>query len=326
MKYRIYKWAAFLALGLGGFVGTASAQDWPSRPVTMVVPFPPGGVVDVTARLVARQLADEIKQNVIVENKPGAGASIGATFVARAKPDGYTLLVATLANMVVNSYVYKESLNYDPINDFKAVHGLSSLPLVIVTRSESAYKSLDDMLKAARQAPGTITYGSAGIGTVSQLSAELLQAQTHTRLLHVPYKGSAPVITDLLGENLDVAFDYASTTLPHIRSGKLRPLAVTGAERLPLLPDVPTVGEAGFPNTEVTAWLGVFAPANTPAAIVQALDKAMASALRASAVTEGVAGTGATVWSLDSQQLGDFVAQEHRRWKPVIESIDIPRN
>lgn len=301
----------------------AFAQGYPNRPVRLIVPFPPGGITDLSARLVAKGLSEELKQPVVVENRPGAGASIGADLVAKAAPDGYTLLVGTLANIVVDSYVYKDKLPYKPLTDFTPVHGVMALPLVVVAKGNSPFKTFPAMLENARAHPGKLTYGTAGVGSVAHLAAELMQAQSKTSLVHVPYKGSAPEITDLLGGNIDLAFDYASSTEPHIKSGKLTALAVTGPTRLASLPDVPTLAESGFGNAEVTSWIGIFAPGATPRATIDTLNAAMTHVMANKEVVNAIAAAGGTVFPLEPAEFKTFIEKEHERWKPIIEKLDI---
>ena len=317
------RWAFAL---LACSAGAVFAQDYPNRPVTLVVPFPPGGITDVSARLVAKTLAEDLKQPVVVENRPGAGASIGAGIVAKAPADGYTLLVGTLANIVVNSYVYKEALPYKPQADFTPVHGTMALPLVVVAKGNSPFKTFPAMVEHARANPGKLTYGSAGVGSVAHLAAELMQGQSKVQLVHVPYKGSAQAITDLIGGNTDMAFDYASSTAPHIQSGKLTALAVTGPARLPGLPDVPTVAEAGFPATEVTSWIGIFAPAATPQAAVDTLSAALGRVMANKEVGDAITAAGGTVFPLKPAEFKTFIESEHKRWQPIIERLDIKAN
>ncbi|WP_076999555.1 tripartite tricarboxylate transporter substrate binding protein [Variovorax sp. KK3] len=313
---------ALLAFG----AGAAFAQGYPNRPVTLIVPFPAGGVTDVSARLVAKKLGEELKQPVVVDNRPGAGASIGAGLVAKAAPDGYTLLVGTLANIVVNSYVYKDTLPYKPLEAFTPVHGTMALPLVVVAKGGSPFKTFAGMIQSARAQPGKLTYGSAGAGSVAHLAAELLQAQSRSALVHVPYKGSAPAITDLLGGNIDLAFDYASSTATHVKAGKLTALAVTGPTRLAALPGVPTLAESGFAGAQVSSWIGLFAPAATPRATVDTLSAAMTRVMANKEVADAIVDAGGTVFPLKPAEFKSFIESEHQRWKPIIEKLDIKPN
>ncbi|QIL80032.1 tripartite tricarboxylate transporter substrate binding protein [Diaphorobacter sp. HDW4A] len=317
---------AALAGGIGfGAAAWAQQGNYPSRPVTLVVPFPAGGTTDATARALAQKLGEQLKQPVVVDNKAGAGASLGAGFVAKAKPDGYTLLVGSLANMVVNSYVYK-NLPYNPQKDLLAVHGVMSMPIVIAARGNLPQKTLKDVIESSKTKPEGLTYGSAGNGSVSHLTAEQMKTQTHAKLEHVPYKGSAPAITDLLAGNIDLAFDYAATTAPYFESGKLIPLAVTSTKRLAILPQVPTLAELGYPQASVTSWLGIFVPAGTPVDVVSKLGVAIREASRNPTVQDVVKKQGGEAFDLNGSELKSFVDAEHKRWRPVIENLGLTPN
>lgn len=300
-----------------------AAAPYPARPITLVVPFTAGGITDSTARLVARRLGEELRQSVVVENKPGAGGTIGSKHVAMSAPDGYTLLLGTIATHVINPLVYKDTMAFDPNRDLTAVHGVMGLSLVIVASPDPALTSLDTVIAQAKANPGTLTYGSTGVGTASQLAGELLQNVTHTSLVHIPYKGSAPVIAGLLGHDLNLAFDYASSTVPHIKSGKLRALAVTGAARLPALPDTPTLKELGYDSASVTSWIGIFAPARTPAAIVKQLSDTLDRILREEAVRRAIADMGGEPLMMTSWELDRYARSELRRWQPIVEKAGL---
>ena len=304
----------------------AQSRGYPARTITLVVPWPAGGIVDSGARLAARRLSEDLKQPVIVENKPGAAGTIGAGFVARSNPDGYTLLVGGMANMVVNPLVYKDSLTYGPETDFKPIYGLLAMPVVIVTKAGSPYKNLVAMLDAAKAKPSTLTYASSGTGTVSHLSSEILQGLTGTSLMHVPYKGSTPAVTDLLGGVVDLAFDYALTTAPHIRSGKLTPLAVSGPSRLVMLPTIPTLGELGYPGGQISSWLALYAPAATPQPIVDKLASAMSRVMKDGKVVEGIEYLGAQAMPMDAASLVKLVETETAALKPVIDRAGVTPN
>ncbi|MEN4921967.1 tripartite tricarboxylate transporter substrate binding protein [Achromobacter spanius] len=303
--------------------GAQAAESYPARPVTLVVPFTAGGITDASARLVARKLGEALNQSVVVENKPGAGGAIGTRQVAMASPDGYTLLLGTIATQVINPLVYKDKIAYDPNRDLTAVHGVMGLSLVIVANPDPALASLADLVDKARAKPGAIAYGSTGVGTASHLSGELLQRVTHTSLVHVPYKGSAPVISGLLGGDLNVAFDYVSSTAPHIRAGKLRALAVTGDKRLPALPDTPTLKELGYGDASVTSWIGIFAPAATPRSVIDALSDAMDSVLRQPDLEQGIADLGGQPLMMKSAALNSYAKSEFERWRPVVEAAGL---
>lgn len=317
-----------VAVALMAATGTGIAQPapYPSRAITFVVPFPPGGVTDATARLAARKLSEDLKQPVIVENKPGAAGTIGAGSVARAEPDGYTLLVGSMANMIVNPNVFKERLTYRAVGDFAPVYGLMAMPIVITAKAGSPYTSLPQLFEAARTQPDKITYASSGSGSVSHLTAELMQGLSGTKLIHVPYKGSTPAVTDLLAGSVDIAFDHALTTAPHINAGKMLGLAVTGSKRLPSLRNVPTVAELGMPAAEVTSWLALYAPLQTPQPIVEKLTAAMSRVLKDPAVVDGLVALGGDAMPLDPAALRRMVDTEDKRWKPVIEKAGVLPN
>ncbi len=247
----------------------AVAQTFPTKPVSLVVPYPPGGTADILARAVGQKLGDKLGQAVVIENKAGAGTAIGARFVAEAAPDGYTMLMGTVSSHAINPAMTK--VGYDPVRDFATVAALGSIPFVLVTRPDSPYKTLADVIAAAKREPGKIGYASAGPGTSNHLAGEMLATAAGVQLLHVPYKGSAPALTDVLAGHVPLMFDLVTTAVPNVKQGKLKALAVTGAARSPLLPDVPTVAESGLAGFEVSAWFALFAPAKVPAPILKRL-------------------------------------------------------
>jgi len=254
---------AFLALALS--VSTATAQTFPTKSVSLVVPYPPGGTADILARAVGQKLSEKLGQAVVIENKAGAGTAIGARFVAEAPADGYTLLMGTVSSHAINPAMTK--VGYDPVRDFVTVAALGAIPFVLVTRPDSPYQSLADVIAAAKKEPGKFGYASAGPGTSNHLAGEMLASAAGVQLLHVPYKGSAPALTDVLAGHVPLMFDLVTTAVPNVRQGKLKALAVTGAQRSPLLPDVPTIAESGLPTYETSAWFAIFAPAKIPAAV-----------------------------------------------------------
>ncbi len=245
------------------------AQGFPTKPVTLVVPYSPGGSADILARAVGQRLGDRLGQVVVVENKAGAGTAIGARFVAEAPADGYTLLMGTVSSHAINPAVTK--VGYDPVRDFVPIAALGSIPFVLVARPDAAFTSVADVIATAKREPGRIGYASAGPGTSNHLAGEMLAHAAGVKLLHVPYKGSAPALADVLAGHVPLMFDLVTTAVPQIRQGKLKALAVTGAQRSPLLPDVPTVAEAGLPGYEVSAWFAIFAPAKVPAPVQKRL-------------------------------------------------------
>jgi len=260
--------AAALSLVLAA--GSALAQAWPARPISLVVPFPPGGTTDVLARALGEKLAKSLGQPVVVENKPGAGATLGADYVAKSKADGYTLLMGAVHHTIATS-VYKK-LPYDFQKDFAPISTVAMVPNVLVVNAATPARDVPELVALAKSQPGKATYGSNGNGTAQHLIGTQFQNLTGTELIHIPYKGSGPLATDLLGGQITMSFDTVTPVLPHIRSGKLRALAVTTGKRSPALPDVPTLDEAGLKGFNLGTWFGVLAPAATPKDIVSRLN------------------------------------------------------
>ena len=257
------------ALALASVAGAVHAQAWPSKPVSLVVPFPAGGTTDVLARALAERLSPAIGQPVIVENKPGAGATIGADYVAKAKADGHTLLIGAVHHTIASS-VYKK-LPYDFQKGFEPVTVIAMVPNVLVVNARTPAKNVNELVALIKAKPAEASYGSNGNGTAQHLIGTQFQQQTGTRLQHIPYKGSGPLATDLLGGQILMSFDTITPVLPHIKAGKLRPLAVTTAKRSPALPDVPTLQEAGLKDFDIGTWFGVLAPVGTPKPVLDRL-------------------------------------------------------
>ena len=257
------------ALALASVAGAAHAQAWPSKPVSLVVPFPAGGTTDVLARALAERLSPAIGQPVIVENKPGAGATIGADYVAKAKADGHTLLIGAVHHTIASS-VYKK-LPYDFQKSFEPVTVIAMVPNVLVVNARTPAKNVNELVALIKAKPAEASYGSNGNGTAQHLIGTQFQQQTGTRLQHIPYKGSGPLATDLLGGQILMSFDTITPVLPHIKAGKLRPLAVTTAKRSPALPDVRTLQEAGLKDFDIGTWFGVLAPVGTPKPVLDRL-------------------------------------------------------
>jgi tripartite-type tricarboxylate transporter receptor subunit TctC len=257
------------ALALVTVAGAAHAQAWPSKPVSLVVPFPAGGTTDVLARALAERLSPAIGQPVIVENKPGAGATIGADYVAKAKADGHTLLIGAVHHTIATS-VYKK-LPYDFQKGFEPITVIAMVPNVLVVNARTPARNVNELVALIKAKPAEASYGSNGNGTAQHLIGTQFQQQTGTRLQHIPYKGSGPLATDLLGGQILMSFDTITPVLPHIKAGKLRPLAGTTAKRSPALPDVPTLQEAGLKDFDIGTWFGVLAPAGTPKPVLDRL-------------------------------------------------------
>jgi len=312
---------AGLLLVAAGIAAPALAQGFPDRPVTLVVPYPAGGSADILARTVGQKLAAQLGQPVVVENKGGAGTAIGARFVAEAKPDGYTLLLGTVSSQAINPAMSK--VGYDPVKDFVPVSALASIPFVLVAHPSAPYGSVAELLAAARQAPGSISYASAGPGTSNHLAGEMLASAAKLKLLHVPYRGSAPALADVLAGHVPLMFDLQTTSLPNIATHKLKPLAVTGSRRSPLLPDVPTVAESGLPGFEVSAWFGVFAPAKLPPPVLRQLSAAMAKVLEDPALAQRLREIGAEPDPRNAAQFTAYVGEEAGKYAAVVKTAGL---
>lgn len=314
---------AAIAIAATLSVAGAAAQSYPSRTISWIVPFTPGGITDITSRLVAKNLTVDLGQQVIVENKPGAGGSVGTEQVARGLPDGHTILYGTLGTMAANPILYK-SVRYQPLRDFTPVHGMFSSPNVIVTNPSRPYTTLTAFVDFARANPGKLSMASAGPGTGTHLAGELMQLTTGVKMVHVPYKGSAPALTDLIGGQTDVMFDYAVSSGPHVKAGKLRGLAVAGSNRLALLPDVPTTVEAGVQGIESSSWSGVFVSSKTPANVVTRLTRSMELAMASADVTKYAEQHGSRILTgLHGAKFSAFVEAEMGRWGEVVRRAEV---
>jgi tripartite-type tricarboxylate transporter receptor subunit TctC len=299
----------------------AQAQTYPSRPIKIVVPYAAGGAVDIVARTIGQPLSEALKQPVIIDNRPGASANIGMELVAKAAPDGYTLLMAS--NGIATNMTLFPQLAFDGQRDFAPVARIGYAPLVIVVPTSSPIKSLKDLIATAKAEPGKLTYASAGNGSSGHLAGELLKSTAKVDVLHVPYKGGAPAITDLLGERISFMPINPVEVIAHIRGGKLRALAVASDKRFPLLPDVPTAGEAGLPGYEASVWWGLVAPAKTPPEIVRQLNAETDKALANPAIANKLAELGVVVTPGTSEQFGAFIKSQTQLWSGVIKSAHI---
>jgi tripartite-type tricarboxylate transporter receptor subunit TctC len=308
--------AAVSALSAGR---PALAQSWPSRPIMAIVPFPPAGNVDITARLVADPVSKALGQTMVVDNRPGAGGNIGNEVVAHAAPDGYTVLF-TQGGIAVNQFLYK-NLKYDAALDFIPVSLLVLVPNVLVVPASSPAKTFKELVDYAKTK--TLVYSSAGNGTSSHLSGELFKRKVGIETIHVPYRGTALGITDMIAGRVDLTIDNVSALLPHIQSGAIRALAVTSRERLAVLPDVPTMDESGLQDFKSSGWTAVFAPAKTPADIVDRLNKAVVDGVRRPDIKSNMEQAGNVVVGSTPEECAKFVKEESDTWGPIIKDANI---
>jgi tripartite-type tricarboxylate transporter receptor subunit TctC len=308
---------AALVIGLSAASGVL-AQAWPSKPVTLVVPFPPGGSTDFIARAMLPSLNKTFGQSFIVDNKGGAGGTIGAAAVKRAPADGYTILVSSLGPLVIAPHLLK-GLQYDALADFDTITVAVQAPNVLVVPASSPHKSLADVIAYEKANPGRMSFASSGNGSSDHLTAELFWLESGTTGLHVPYKGGGPAMTDLLGAQVDASFQNINAVVQHVKSGKLRPLAVTGSKRSPVLPEVPTMTEAGVANVDVYSWQGVVGPKGLPADVRAKFHEAVVAALNEPQTRQQLTALGLEVVANTPAQFAAFQQQEFARWKKVIE-------
>ena len=301
---------------------SSNAFAWPDKTITLVVPFPAGGATDALARTLTPKLQEKLKQNVIVDNKAGATGTIGAGFVKRAPADGYTLLVTSLGPLVIAPYLLAK-VPYEASKDFDYLTVAVQAPNVLVVPASSPYKTMAELIAAEKANPGKLTFASAGTGTSDHLSAELFWLQSGTSGLHVPYKGAAPAITDLLGGQVDAAFQNINNVLPHINGGNLRVLAVAAPKRSPLLPNVPTLAESGVKDAEATSWQGVVAPKGLPPEVKAKIHAALTEALADPVVKQKFAEVGFELVANTPEQFTAYQASESARWKKLIETRKI---
>ncbi len=299
----------------------ADAAAWPAKPVRWVVPFPPGGAMDVIARTLGERAGRTLGQPFVIENRPGAGGNIGADAVAKSPADGCTIMITSIG-MATNKALYAK-LSYDPVKDFAPVSLLAIVPNVLVVNANSPDRTVADVIAHAKREPGKLTYASAGNGTSIHLAGEVFASMARLNLLHVPYKGSGPAMTDMLGGQVDLMFDSITSAAPHIQSGKLRALGVTSARRSATLPGVPTIAEAGVPGYEVSPWFAVFAPAGTPAPIVQKLNAALLDAMKQPETRARFDAIGAEPIGSTPAQLATHLDKEMARWGTLIKDRNI---
>ncbi|MFL5060323.1 MAG: Bug family tripartite tricarboxylate transporter substrate binding protein [Xanthobacteraceae bacterium] len=308
--------------GLLTVCGPALAQTYPSRPIRIIAPFPAGGLVDVLARAAGEELTKTLGQPIIIENKPGAGGNIGAEVVAKAEPDGYTLLMTSPGIQSINQFVYK-AMPFDPDTAFAPVSLIADMPMLAVMHPKLGVKTLPDLIAIARAKPGKLTFGSAGVGTTGHLGQALLAHVAKIDLVHVPYRGAAPSVTDLIAGQIDGVIDNPPTVMPHIRAGSIVALAVAARERLTVLPEIPTSAEAGLPGWEASSWFGLVAPAGTPREIVERLHEHLARAVRQPAMQRFTREAGARILASSPQEFDRTIRDERAKWGEIIKAAKI---
>ncbi len=315
-----------LALGLGLLAAAtstaASAETFPDRSITMIVPFAAGGSTDVVARIVAQKMSEDLGQQVIVQNVAGAGGNLGAGNVARAAPDGYTILMGTVATHALNPLILK-STPYDAEKDFSPISLLVVVPNVLVVNPELPAKNVEELVALLKADPDKYSYASSGNGTPLHLSGELFKSMAGVDMQHIPYKGAGPALNDVIGNQVPIMFDNLPSSSSHIKAGTLRALAVTTAKRAPSFPDIPTIAESGIPGYETYTWNALFAPANTPADVVARLNISANKALGDPAVAERMKEFSATIVGSTPEELGAHVRAELAKWKPVVDGAHI---
>lgn len=309
--------ALVLGSGLLATVPAAAQAAYPNKTITIIVPFSAGGTTDILARIVGQALTTELGQTVVVDNRAGAGGNIGGQAAARAPADGYTLFMGTVGTHAINASLYKK-MPFDPIKDFAPLTRVANVPNLLVANPAQPFKNVKELIAYGKAHPGQLNFGSSGNGTSIHLSGELFKTMAKVDMQHVPYKGSAPAMTDLLGNQIAIMFDNMPSAIQHVRSGKLRAIAVTTAKRSPELPDVPTIAEAGVPGYEATSWFGLFAPAGTPPAVISKLNTAVVKVLANSEIKKKINEQGAEVYSETPEQFAAFIQKESVKWGKVV--------
>jgi tripartite-type tricarboxylate transporter receptor subunit TctC len=313
---------SLVTLLLTAVATVAGAQNYPTRPIRFVVPFPPGGGNDVMARIIGQKLTDAFGQQVVIDNRGGAGGNIGTETAARATPDGYTLFLGGVGSHGTNPGL-QAKLPYDPVKDFAPVSQIASASLVVVSNLALPAKSIAELMQYAQTRPGQINYASSGTGSIAHLSVELFNSMAKIKLQHVPYKGTGPALTDLLSGQVQLLFNSALSMLPQIRANRLRALAVTSATRIAPLPEVPTLNESGVPGYDATSWYGVLAPAQTPRTIIDKLNAEIAKAVKAPDLRDRLQSEGAIPVGNSPEQFAAFIQRELARWAKVIKDAGI---
>ena len=314
-----------LAFAVAALTQAVVAQTYPDRPVRIVVPFPAGGSNDVLARILAQSLSQNLGQQFIVENHAGAGGNTGAESVARAQPDGYTLLLTAPGPLAINPALYGK-LPFDPAKDFAPVALVAAVPIVLMVNPGVPANNVKELIALAQKEPGKINYGSSGVGSTNHLAGELFKSMAHIDIVHVPYRGAAPAMNDLLGGHVPMMFDNMPAVLPQVKGGKVKALAVAGSQRAAALPDVPTVAESGLPGFDASAWFGLVAPAQTPAPVLARLTAAVEKSLKSPELAARFHELGADPGTLFGAKFGDMLKLETAKWAEVIRSSGAKAN
>ena len=303
---------------LCAFLGSAAGQTWPSKPIRYLVPFPPAGATDITARIIADKISGPLGQPVVVENRAGAAGNVGTALVAKSAPDGYTILQLTVAQSISATLYAK--LDYDLERDLTSAAMVALVPNVMIVHPSVPAKSVAEFIALAKANPGKFNFASSGSGTSIHMSAEMFKMLTGVNIVHIPYKGSGPALADMIGGQVDLMFDNLTSSIGHIRSGKLRALAITSATRYPELPDLPTMQEAGIPGYEATAWFGIVAPKGTPRNVIMRINNEVNKALAQDDVKDKLAQQGALARAWTPEQFGDFIHNEIVKWAKVVKA------
>jgi tripartite-type tricarboxylate transporter receptor subunit TctC len=319
----MYRCTVVLAGALAVIPGHfAAAQEYPARSVRLVIPFAPGGSNDILGRLIAARLGETLGQQVVADNRPGAGGSIGAELAAKAIPDGYTLLIGHIGTLAVNPTLYRK-LGYNPVTDFQPISMIAKVPNIMVVHPSLPVKSVKDLIALARAKPGALVYGSGGSGGAGHLATEYFKLMAKIELVHVPYKGTGPALIDLLAGQTQLVFAGVPGIATHVRSGKLRPLGVSTASRLAVFAELPTIAEAGVPGYEATQWYGILAPAGTPRPVVDKLNREIVTGLKSRQLHERLVADGSEPFSSTPEEFAAFIKTEIARWAPVIKTAGI---
>lgn len=311
--------AAAISLGAALLPGAFAADNYPAKPITLVVPFAAGGTTDILARIIGQYLSEDLGQSVVIDNRAGAGGNIGAQMAARSKPDGYTLFMGTVGTHAINESLYKK-LPFDPVKDFQPLSRVALVPNLLVANPKQPFKTVQELIDYAKANPGVVNFASSGNGSSIHLSGELFKQMAGVDMQHIPYRGSAPAVADLLGNQVAIMFDNMPSAISHVRSGKLVPIAVTTAERSPELPDVPTIAEAGIPGYEATSWFGLYVTAGTPEPVVAKLHASLVKALKDPKLVQKFADQGSTAYSETPEEFAAFMASETQKWAEVVKS------